>query len=84
MPCRLEARREVWRRSTWARTNSDGWIEPKPKEYHRTAPCPKSVPKAGSKATAATAQKNPSTPKRRIAMGDIIDTRIITVKARPP
>ena len=64
--------------------NSDGCTEAKPKENQRTAPLPKSVPKAGSNARAMKVSRKPTTPSRRTISGVIIDTAIIAAMATPP
>ena len=64
--------------------NSEGWMEAKPSEYHRVAPLPKSVPKIGSKASAAKAVKNPRMASRRTRVGDISEVISIAKSASVP
>ena len=64
--------------------NSDGWTLAKPSEYQRVAPFPKSVPRTGSRASAAKAPRKPITPIRRTMSGDIMEITSITTMPTPP
>jgi len=56
---------------------SDGWIVIQLREYHLTAPLPKSVPKIGRKARAKTTKKKPTIPNLRITDKFVEDKKII-------
>ena len=56
---------------------SDGWIVIQVKEYHLTAPFPKSVPKIGRNASAITTKKKPIIPNLRIIDKLVADKQII-------
>ena len=56
---------------------SDGWIVIQFKEYHLTAPLPKSVPKIGRNARAKTTKKKPTIPNLLITDKFVEDKKII-------
>ena len=56
---------------------SDGWIVTHVREYHLTAPLPKSVPKIGRSARAKTTKKKPIIPNLRILDKLVADKQII-------
>ncbi len=64
--------------------NSDGCTEPKPSEYHRTAPLPKSVPKIGRNPSATNETPQPITARRRTCTGVIIVVSTIAASATAP
>ena len=64
--------------------NSDGCTLPKPMEYQRTAPLPKSVPKNGRKTSETSVRAKPISASRRTSTGAIIDVATSTISARTP
>ena len=64
--------------------NSEGWMDPKPSEYQRTAPLPKSVPRNGSRAMPTKEIANPRTARRRTVLGDIMVMMNMVTSASDP
>ena len=64
--------------------NSDGWIDEKPREYHRIEPLPKSVPKTGNKASAINVTRKNNTAKRRMLVFDNVEKINMQESAKEP
>ncbi|OIQ67633.1 hypothetical protein GALL_507860 [mine drainage metagenome] len=64
--------------------NSDGWTEMNPSDNHRVAPLPKSDPMKGSIMINTKVTRNPTTPSRRTASGEISEVRNIATIASAP